>query len=145
MPEGLDTALGPARLRDLLTFLLTEPLQAAKIEHEGAPPPRRRAEVDAVLTGSKPVDNPRQLRIVLASGPKDHGPGEHDYPSWQQRWSVLLATAPSVVVETADGWPSTRQLDDGRRRRFLFEQPRLGSWRRRGSSTATSRGAAALS
>ena len=27
MPEGLDTALGPERLRDLLTFLLTDPLR----------------------------------------------------------------------------------------------------------------------
>ncbi len=29
MPEGLDTALGPERLRDLLTFLLTDPLCAS--------------------------------------------------------------------------------------------------------------------
>src|SRR5690606_3042149 len=45
MPEGLDEALGPEALRDLLTFLLTEPLAPAPIEVDGAPPPRRRAEV----------------------------------------------------------------------------------------------------
>ena len=31
MPEGLDTALGPERLRDLLTFLLTDPLSPARL------------------------------------------------------------------------------------------------------------------
>jgi putative heme-binding domain-containing protein len=113
MPEGLDTALGPERLRDLLTFLLTDPLSPAAQEYPGSPPPppRRRAEVDAVLKGSVPVENPRRLRIVLAGGPKDHGPGEHDYPLWQRRWSALFATDETVQVETADGWPTAGQLD----------------------------------
>jgi len=111
MPEGLDTALGPERLRDLLTFLLTDPLGPARLEGEGAPPPRRRAEIDAALKGSSPVENPKPLRVVLAGGPKDHGPGEHDYPLWLRRWSALLATDASLAVETADGWPSARQLE----------------------------------
>jgi putative heme-binding domain-containing protein len=111
MPEGLDTALGPERLRDLLTFLLTDPLSPAKLEPDGAPPPRRRSELDAVLKGSVPVENPKRLRIVLSAGPKDHGPGEHDYPLWLTRWSALFATDPNVAVETADGWPSARQLE----------------------------------
>ncbi len=111
MPDGLDAALGPDKLRDLLTFLLTDPLGPAKLEIDGAPPPRRRSELDAALRGSAPVENPRRLRIVLAAGPKDHGPGEHDYPLWLKRWSALLATDPSVTVEKAEGWPSARQLD----------------------------------
>ena len=111
MPEGLDIALGPDKLRDLLTFLLTDPLGSAKVENEGAPPPRRRSELDAVLKGSSPAENPRRLHIVLAAGPKDHGPGEHDYPLWRKRWSALFATDPSVAVELADGWPSARQLE----------------------------------
>jgi putative heme-binding domain-containing protein len=111
MPEGLDTALGPEKLRDLLTFLLTDPLLPARQEHDGAPPPRRRAEVDAVLKGSAAVENPRRLRIVLSGGPKDHGPGEHDYPLWVKRWSALFATDPAVTVETASGWPSSKQLE----------------------------------
>ena len=106
MPEGLDTALGPERLRDLLTFLLTDPLGPAKIEGEGAPPPRRRAEVDDALKGSVSIENPRRLRILLAGGPKDHGPGEHDYPLWLARWSALVATELSVAVETAAGRPA---------------------------------------
>ena len=36
MPEGLDTALGADKVRDLLTFLLTDPLRPAPIEREGA-------------------------------------------------------------------------------------------------------------
>ena len=40
MPEGLEKTVGPERMRDLLTFLLTEPLQPAKLERDGR---RRRA------------------------------------------------------------------------------------------------------
>ena len=112
MPEGLDTALGPEKLRDLLTFLLTEPLRPAAIEREGAPLPRRRAEVEAVLKGSVPIVKPRTLRIVLAAGTKDHGPGEHDYPLWQRRWGNLFATAEAVSVSTVEGWPSAENFKD---------------------------------
>ncbi len=111
MPEGLDVALGADRLRDLLTFLLTDPLAPAIGDDEGAPPARRRAELDALLAGSAPVADPRPLKVVLSSGPKDHGPGEHDYPLWRKRWSALLATDPTLAVETADGWPAPAQLE----------------------------------
>ena len=113
MPEGIDVALGPEKLRDLLTFLLIDPLGPAKIEYQGSPPPppRRRRELDAVLKGSVAVADPKKLRIVLAGGPKDHGPGEHDYPLWQKRWSSLLATDETLAVETTAGWPTSRQLE----------------------------------
>jgi putative heme-binding domain-containing protein len=111
MPEGLDSELGTERLRDLLTFLLTDPLSPAKLEVEGAPPPRRRAEIEAALKGSSPVEAPRRLKVLLAGGPKDHGPGEHDYPLWLGRWSALLATDASLAVETSEGWPSAEQLE----------------------------------
>jgi putative heme-binding domain-containing protein len=111
MPEGLDRALGPEKLRDLLTFLLTEPLRPAPILRDGPPPARRRAEVEAVLQGSTPqTGKPKPLRILLAAGPKDHGPGEHDYPLWQRRWSKLLALDDSVTVDEAVTWPSAEQL-----------------------------------
>jgi putative heme-binding domain-containing protein len=107
MPTGLDQTLGKERLRDLLTFLLTEPLTAAPLEHDGAPPPRRRAEIEAALRGSEsPAGPPRKLHIVLSAGPKDHGPGEHDYPLWQRRWFNLLSLAEGVTVSTASGWPT---------------------------------------
>jgi type 1 glutamine amidotransferase len=50
------------------------------------------------------------LRVVLAAGPKDHGPGEHDYPLWQRRWYNLLSLADGVKVELATGWPGAAQL-----------------------------------
>ncbi|HKB41281.1 MAG TPA: ThuA domain-containing protein, partial [Gemmataceae bacterium] len=112
MPEGLDKTLGPQKLRDLLTFLLTEPLQPAKLEIPGAPAPRKRSEVEAVLKKADRPDKPlRKLRILLAAGPKDHGPGEHDYPLWQRRWFNLLSLAENVRVETVNGWPTQKLLD----------------------------------
>ncbi|HEV3263555.1 MAG TPA: ThuA domain-containing protein [Gemmataceae bacterium] len=111
MPEGLDRALGPDSLRDLMTFLLTEPLKPAPPEREGAPPPRRRSEVEAVLKAVRPSGGRhRRLHIVLSAGPKDHGPGEHDYPLWQRRWARLLEQADDVRVSKATGWPTPRQL-----------------------------------
>jgi putative heme-binding domain-containing protein len=110
MPTGLDKALAPDQLRDLLTFLLTEPLAPAALECPGAPPPRRRAEVEAVLKGSDPPARRKSLHIVLSAGPKDHGPGEHDYPLWQRRWVNLLSMAENVRVSTVSGWPTARQF-----------------------------------
>ena len=96
----------------LLFAAAAEPLTPAPPERDGAPPPRRRAEVDAVLKdGAPPPAAPRGLRIVLAAGPKDHGPGEHDYPLWQKRWKTLLSAADGVTVETAEGWPTAEQFD----------------------------------
>jgi putative heme-binding domain-containing protein len=112
MPQGLADALGAEGLRDLLTFLLTPAPEPAPIGRGDAPAPRTRAEVEAVLGPPPPPSDrpPRPLRIVLAGGPKDHGPDEHDYPLWRTRWADLLARAEGVTVETADGWPSAEQL-----------------------------------
>ncbi len=133
MPDDAEKNLGPEKLKDLMTFLLTEPLKPAVLERRDAPPPRTRAEVDAVLkagrgatgwppsttdstkpaVGGQPVPptSLKKLTIVLVSGPKDHGPGEHDYPLWQRRWTTLLSLADNVLVSQADGWPSPRQLE----------------------------------
>jgi putative heme-binding domain-containing protein len=112
MPEGLDRLLGPEKLRDLLTFLLTEPLQAAPLEIRGEPPPRTRAEVEAVLKDTPQPPGPfRKLHVLLATGPKDHGPGEHDYPLWRRRWVKLFDLAPNVVVSECDGWPSPALIE----------------------------------
>src|SRR5262249_10019133 len=64
MPEGLDKVLGLEKMRDLLTFLLAEPLAPAVLEISGAPPARTRAELEAVLKGSEPPKTPlRPLTI----------------------------------------------------------------------------------
>ncbi|HEV3121792.1 MAG TPA: ThuA domain-containing protein [Isosphaeraceae bacterium] len=112
MPEGLPQALGPERLRDLLTFLLTPGLEPAPIHREGAPAPRKRDEVEAVLRAGRPVEKPsfRPLSIVLVAGEKDHGVDEHDYPLWQARWAQLLGLAEGLTVTTASGWPTANAL-----------------------------------
>jgi putative heme-binding domain-containing protein len=111
MPEGLDRTLGTEKLRDLLTFLLTEPLKPAPPERDGAPPPRSQADVEAVLKAVPPSAAPRRrLNVVLSAGPKDHGPGEHDYPLWQRRWRRLFELDEDVHLTTAAGWPAPEQL-----------------------------------
>ncbi len=114
MPKRLPEAIGADGMRDLLTFLLTaEPgvLEPAPIECAGAPPSRSRAEIGELLRAATPTETGeikplRPLKILLVAGPKDHGPGEHDYPAWQQRWNRLLATAEQVEVLQADEWPT---------------------------------------
>jgi type 1 glutamine amidotransferase len=129
MPHGIDQVIGKDAVRDLMTFLLAPPLEPAPIEVKGVEPPplRTLAEVEAVIgkraatappapaqpkkknAGETPA--PRTLKIVLAAGPKDHGPGEHDYPQWQRRWTQLLSRAENVEVETAFGWPEQKHFD----------------------------------
>ncbi len=110
MPEGVAKLLGTEKMEDLLAYLLTPPptmpLGGLKIPY----PPRSRAEVEAVLSGSAPQRRgPSLLRILLVAGPKDHGPGEHDYPAWQKQWKQLLSAGREVSVETAWEWPNPDQ------------------------------------
>ncbi|MGQ0634944.1 MAG: ThuA domain-containing protein [Planctomycetaceae bacterium] len=107
MPEGLPKQIGPDRLRDLLTFLLTPAPQMPRDYPGERPKPRPRSEVHAALAGApQPAEPTRPLRLVLVSGPKDHGPGEHDYPAWLPAWRELLSAADQVEVTTADIWPA---------------------------------------
>ena len=112
MPEGIPKALGEERLRDLLTFLLVAPPSMPVYGELPPPPPRRMAEVEAVLEGSATSDGKpaNSLHVVLVAGAKDHGPGEHDYPAWKKAWRELLEMADGVRVTTADGWPSAEDL-----------------------------------
>jgi len=111
MPEGISKLLGPERMRDLLSFLLTRSPGMPEYG-EGEPPlPPSRREVMAVLAGSPdPPASTRQMSVVLVSGRKDHGPGEHDYPAWKNAWNELLGIAENLTVETTDEWPSPSQL-----------------------------------
>ena len=106
-----------------------------------APAPRARAEVEAVLdrAPAPPAENAlKDVNVVLWADVKDHGPGEHDYPLWQERWAVLLggkgaggsdaeqvnlhgpacdvdgralAGAPKVKVELAWKWPENDLIE----------------------------------
>ena len=106
MPEGIPKLLGPDRLRDLLTFLLVEPPRMPVYGELTPPSPRSLAEVEAVLAASKNDIVKKPLHITLVAGPKDHGPGEHDYPAWQHTWAHLLEMEEGVRVTTADPWPA---------------------------------------
>jgi putative heme-binding domain-containing protein len=111
MPKGMPEKLGPAALRDLLTFLLVPPPSMPLDSPLPPPAPRSPDELRAVLAGApQPPEKTRKLKVVLVAGPKDHGPGEHDYPAWQKVWSELLAIDEQTEVSTAWEWPSAEQL-----------------------------------
>jgi putative heme-binding domain-containing protein len=122
MPEGYADRLTKSQQDDLLSFLTTSPLEPAPIERTDppAPAPRKQAEVTALIEKLKSTDpsqrkdapeKPKPLRILLASGPKDHGPGEHDYPLWQKRWQKLLPLAEGVTVDTSWEFPDADHLN----------------------------------
>ncbi|HEX7901002.1 MAG TPA: ThuA domain-containing protein [Planctomycetota bacterium] len=109
MPEGMAKALGPERMRDLLTFLLQEGPRMPEYGKETPPPPRPREELKAVLAGAAAAPT-RPIHVVLVAGRKDHGPGEHDYPAWRTVWTPLLSRAADVKVTSAMEWPSAEDL-----------------------------------
>ena len=57
------------------------------------PPLRSPADLRRLLGESKSSEG-RPIHVVLVAGPKDHGPGEHDYPAWQKAWQLLLSRWP---------------------------------------------------
>jgi hypothetical protein len=111
MPEGLPRLLGPERMRDLMTFLLTAPPRMPDYGPLKPPEARSRKELAAVLGGApNPPAPTRPIIVVLVAGRKDHGPGEHDYPAWRSAWAELLGIAEKTTVQTADGWPTPAEL-----------------------------------
>ena len=98
------------------------------------PPPRSRSEIESIIAKTqklRPVGEPENLHIVLVADKKDHGPCEHDYPLWQERWKTLLSgrgvgpvnlygpsvdalaaehSAGPITVSTAHGWPNKAQF-----------------------------------
>jgi putative heme-binding domain-containing protein len=113
MPAGLGEILNAEMLEDLLTFLLINPLEPASITRTDPPmPPARKLDEVFKVFGGPPQSpyNPPPLKIVLCSGPKDHGIDEHDYPLWLDRWSRLLALAENVSVKMSTGFPTSEQL-----------------------------------
>ena len=113
MPEGLINSLTETDREDLLTFLLTNPLEPAPItRHEpGLPPARHLSEVQPLLPPLATIkQSAKPLRILLSAAAKDHGLNEHDYPLWLDRWSRLLALADGVNVTTCQNFPTREQL-----------------------------------
>lgn len=113
MPAGLLEKLSDQEQLDLLAYLTQPPPSMPLKSKLTAPPLRTMAEVETLLADSRPPADPlRPLKLVLVAGPKDHGPGEHDYPAWQQQWLELMRAAKNVTVETAWEFPSDEQLAD---------------------------------
>jgi putative heme-binding domain-containing protein len=112
MPEDFRKRLTPEQMEDLLTYLLVNPLEPAPIARTEPPipPARKMEEVRQVLATAKSSAPAQALKILLVAGPKDHGPDEHDYPLWLDRWSKLLALGEKVTVTTSMGFPSAEQL-----------------------------------
>lgn len=132
MPEGLGQMLTTNQLRDLLSFLLLSPIEPAQLQTESPPPARATGEVAAFLQASRystPDKQQPTLNIVLVDGPKDHGPDEHDYPLWRERWSRLLVLSPRARVTTAREWPSSEQLEDANLLVFYSNNPGWSSER----------------
>jgi putative heme-binding domain-containing protein len=110
MPEGIHAALGEEATSDLMRFLLTTPLEPAQLQAE-VPITRSADELKFLKDVSATnATFQKHLNVLLVSGPKDHGPDEHDYPLWQTRWAKLLSLAENVSVSTASGFPSTEAL-----------------------------------
>ena len=102
MPSGLLAGLDAKRVEDLMTFLLFEP------------PKRSRSEARSFLRRYPPAstnDSSRHLTIVLVASKQDHGPGQHDYPAWQDDWNKLLSKASNVTVTNAWEWPTAAQFE----------------------------------
>ena len=59
--------------------------------------------IPATGPGSKP------LRIFLRSGPKSHGPGDHDHPAFLRDWVPLLKER-GAQVNGGDTFPTAAQL-----------------------------------
>jgi len=111
MPDGFGQALSAGQMEDLLTFLLTNPLEPASLTRfDPAPPPARpRKEFEPLLASTS--RQPREvLRLLLVADEKDHGIDEHDYPRWLERWSRLLTLADQVSVRTNYAFPTAEQL-----------------------------------
>jgi len=106
MPSGLPQKVGPDRMRDLLTFLLTPPPRMPEYGALEPPAPREWGEVAAVLEGSRLPETLARKKIILVSGAKDHGPGEHDYPAWKGAWLRLFQMADGIDVTAVDEWPT---------------------------------------
>ncbi len=151
MPEGLWAGMNDEERRDLMTFVLTTPLDPwpvpPEVQGHAAPAARRRAEFESLLAtavasrtpqpGSAGAiqrggtdGSPTPMKIVLCAAAKDAGhgaPGFHDYPLWRERWTKLLSLADGVTVETADRWPDAEQWKTADVVAFYHDNPAWGA------------------
>ena len=87
------TVRGPIRVFGIIVvlWLLLAGSQSAPAADENG----RRAEIERILAKAPKLESglAKRMKVVLLADTKDHGPagnGLHDYPLWQERWSLLL-------------------------------------------------------
>jgi putative heme-binding domain-containing protein len=110
MPEGLLDGLNESQVNDLLTFLVHEPPKRDRAEAQRIIGALVSDPARSVASAGDAPDRRLALRVVLVASKQDHGPGQHDYPAWQQSWRPLLARAENVTVEDAWLWPTDEQF-----------------------------------
>ena len=110
MPGDYAQRLTGLEQSDIVAFLMTKPMEPAPFVRNDVASPRTKLEWEnffnstAKSSSESKADN-KKLSIALVSGPKDHGPDEHDYPLFQKRWSYLLSLDNRVEVSVYDTWP----------------------------------------
>ncbi len=110
MIPALDDVLGARDFRDLMAYLLTAPPLMGVYADGERPARRTRIEIDAALAGAPSPSLPvRDLKVLLVSGKKDHGKGEHDYPRWREVWGRLFSLAEKTTLDIAEEWPAPEQ------------------------------------
>ncbi|MBX3734370.1 MAG: ThuA domain-containing protein [Verrucomicrobiae bacterium] len=115
MPSGLLDGLSAEGVADLLTYLRHMPpiRDRAEIASMIAMGGRKAAFLAADPEGvASPHGSSRPAHIVLVASRQDHGPGQHDYPRWQSRWSRLLELQLSSGHPLTVGLPDRIQLLD---------------------------------
>lgn len=126
MPPGLDDMLGEQKMKDLMTYLLTS-IQPAEINYPFLPPMKNTSEVNAVLNiGNNQAtdkEDKKLLKLLWVSGPKDHGPDEHDYPLQKERWAKLLSMADQIEITQVSQWPSQEQFNEADVILFYWNYP----------------------
>src|SRR5205807_1205212 len=65
--------------------------------------------LSAIVTGNAAQDKP--LRVFIRSGPKTHGPGQHDHPRFLTDWKQLLADR-GMKVDGKLGFPNATELEN---------------------------------
>ena len=110
MPADYANRLTSQEMMDIIAFLITKPFSPASFVRKDVAPARTNLEWESFYqTTAKPdsesTTDPKPFRIALFSGPKDHGPDEHDYPLFQKRWSYLLSLDNRVEVNVFETWP----------------------------------------
>ena len=62
------------------------------------------------LVGILPTNAAEPLRVFIRSGPKTHGPGQHDHPRFLREWTQLLNER-GLKAEGANEFPEAAQLE----------------------------------